>query len=212
MPLLIHASVGFSAFSSIIQVSPAFCAPSMRSSLQRITTRRLDYPECLSPEMLCQHFTGDAFCFYHPQVRHVQLRQIKDLPFIPVRNGFYLQFDIDLCVVVHHSQNIQDPLLLPQKPPAEECVFQSHRTDFLKRQSFLYAKEKLTAYPVCIIRNSPAYLNLIMLFSVDFFGDMPVKNLYKIISAQTVYYKKSEDASIKSGQHTLLFTGWGFSE
>ena len=41
-PVLTRASGGFVAFSGIIQYAPAFCAPIMRPSPQRATTRRLE--------------------------------------------------------------------------------------------------------------------------------------------------------------------------
>ena len=41
-PVLTRASDGFFAFSGIIQYAPAFCAPVMRPSPQRATTRRLE--------------------------------------------------------------------------------------------------------------------------------------------------------------------------
>ena len=41
-PVLTRASDGFFAFSGIIQYAPAFCAPIMRPSPQRATTRRLE--------------------------------------------------------------------------------------------------------------------------------------------------------------------------
>ena len=42
LPVLTRASDGFFAFSGIIQYAPAFCAPIMRPSPQRATTRRLE--------------------------------------------------------------------------------------------------------------------------------------------------------------------------
>ena len=42
LPVLTRASDGFFAFSGIIQYAPAFCAPVMRPSPQRATTRRLE--------------------------------------------------------------------------------------------------------------------------------------------------------------------------
>ena len=42
LPDLTRASDGFFAFSGIIQYAPAFCAPVMRPSPQRATTRRLE--------------------------------------------------------------------------------------------------------------------------------------------------------------------------
>ena len=41
-PVLTRASDGFFAFSGIIHYAPAFCAPVMRPSPQRATTRRLE--------------------------------------------------------------------------------------------------------------------------------------------------------------------------
>ena len=63
LPVLTRASVGFFAFSGIIHYAPAFCAPVMRPSPQRATTRRLER---------CQRFAASiAEMYFMPYIVYI---------------------------------------------------------------------------------------------------------------------------------------------
>ena len=58
LPVLTRASDGFFALSGIIQYAPAFCAPVMRPSEQRATTRRLERCQRFAASMAEIYFIG----------------------------------------------------------------------------------------------------------------------------------------------------------